>query len=93
MSGLLSIEIPLVKQKNYKTSLGDNLFKPGGSCKVGFSVPSAGKVTIKICDIKGREIKTLVDGETKSQGDYQTDWNGKNTDDETMPPGIYFLYY
>ncbi|MEW6041183.1 MAG: carboxypeptidase regulatory-like domain-containing protein, partial [Elusimicrobiota bacterium] len=81
-------------QPEYKTTIGENLFSPqkGGTAKVGFSVPATGKVTIKIYDLTGTEIKTLLE-EYKPSGEYQIDWNGKNFDGDLLPPGIYFLYY
>ncbi|MEW6556281.1 MAG: carboxypeptidase regulatory-like domain-containing protein [Elusimicrobiota bacterium] len=81
-------------QKEYKTTLGQNLFIPskGGTCKVGFSVPVSGKVTIKIYDILGRYITTLVDDEFNA-GNYQKDWDGTDEGKEIVPPGVYILHY
>ncbi|MBI4668912.1 MAG: carboxypeptidase regulatory-like domain-containing protein [Elusimicrobia bacterium] len=81
-------------QKEYKTTIGDNLFNPaaGGSSKVKFSLARSGHVTIKIYDLMGREIKTLVD-EDRTAGEYQKDWDGRNDFGEIVPLGVYFLHY
>ena len=52
---------------------------------VNFSIPSSDFVNVKIYDIKGREIKTLVNDEMLP-GDYSIQWNGKN-----LASGIYFI--
>ncbi|MCW9096650.1 MAG: YCF48-related protein, partial [Ignavibacteriaceae bacterium] len=59
-----------------------NPFNP--STKIKFSIPKTSKVTIKIYDILGNEIETLVN-EEKPTGTYEITWNAENS-----PSGVYF---
>jgi hypothetical protein len=49
-----------------------------------YSIPNESKVIIKVYDIIGREVVTLVN-EEKSTGNYELTWNAAN-----LPSGIYF---
>ena len=59
-----------------------NPFNP--STKIKFSIPELSYVTIKIFDILGNEIETLINNE-KPSGSYELTWNAGN-----LPSGIYF---
>ncbi|MGE5798513.1 MAG: T9SS type A sorting domain-containing protein, partial [Ignavibacteria bacterium] len=59
-----------------------NPFNP--NTKIEYSVQEPSKVTIKVFDLLGREIATLVD-EEKSAGNYKVEFNGVG-----LPSGIYF---
>ncbi|MCX6163931.1 MAG: T9SS type A sorting domain-containing protein [Ignavibacteriae bacterium] len=52
--------------------------------KINFSIPKKEFVTLKIYDILGREISTLVN-EIKSPGNFTIDFNGEN-----LSSGVYF---
>jgi hypothetical protein len=64
-------------QQNYP-----NPFNP--STKIKYSVSQRSNVVIKVFDILGNEIETLVN-EEKSAGTYELKWNGEN-----LPSGVYF---
>ncbi|HSR17451.1 MAG TPA: YCF48-related protein, partial [Ignavibacteriaceae bacterium] len=72
-------EIPAVfsMQQNYP-----NPFNPG--TKIIYSIPQASFVTLKIYDILGNEVATLVN-EEKSLGNYEADFNAAN-----FSAGVYF---
>ena len=73
--------------KNF--SLEQNYPNPFNSeTVIKYQVPKAGKIVIKIFDLLGREVKTLVD-ETKEAGYYQIVWDGKDKMDNDAPSGIY----
>jgi hypothetical protein len=59
-----------------------NPFNP--STKICYSVPVGQKVSLKIYDLVGREVASLVD-EWKGAGDYSVDFNASN-----LASGIYF---
>jgi hypothetical protein len=59
-----------------------NPFNP--STKIKYSVPQNSKVIIKVFDILGNEIETLVD-EEKQTGTYELTWYA-----EGLPSGVYF---
>lgn len=52
--------------------------------KINFAIPKQGMVALKIYDILGREVKTLVN-EVKSAGEYSIDFNGSE-----FASGVYF---
>ncbi|MCB9248914.1 MAG: ammonia-forming cytochrome c nitrite reductase subunit c552 [Ignavibacteriales bacterium] len=69
--------------QEYKLSQNyPNPFNP--TTVINFSLPEAGKVTVKVFDALGREISTLVD-EQMNAGNYSTNWNASN-----YAAGIYF---
>ena len=59
-----------------------NPFNPTTSIK--YSITSEQLVTIKVYDLLGREIETLVN-EEKPKGTYKSTWNAVN-----LPSGVYF---
>ena len=59
-----------------------NPFNPATTIK--YSIPTYSKVLIKVFDILGNEIKTLVNKE-KPAGTYEVNWNAAN-----LPSGVYF---
>ncbi|MCW9096104.1 MAG: T9SS type A sorting domain-containing protein, partial [Ignavibacteriaceae bacterium] len=59
-----------------------NPFNP--STKIKYSVPQSSQVQIKIFDVLGNEIETLVN-EEKRAGTYEINWNAIN-----LPSGVYF---
>lgn len=59
-----------------------NPFNP--STKISFSIPRSGFVTLKIYDVLGKEVATLIEKEMKV-GSHSITWNAVN-----VPSGIYF---
>ncbi|MBK7632779.1 MAG: T9SS type A sorting domain-containing protein [Ignavibacteriales bacterium] len=59
-----------------------NPFNP--TTKIQFSIPKSNKVVIKVFDILGTEIETVVNKE-KPVGTYELNWNASN-----LPSGVYF---
>jgi flagellar hook assembly protein FlgD len=64
-----------------------NPFNP--STKISFSLPKAELVTIKIYDLTGKEIATLVNSK-KAAGKYTTDWMGTDANGKAVSSGVYF---
>ncbi len=68
---------------NYSVSQNyPNPFNP--STKINFALPKQGLVTIKVYDMLGKEIETLVN-EVKSAGQYTVDFDGSR-----LSSGVYF---
>jgi hypothetical protein len=66
-------------------SLGQNYPNPfNPTTKIEFSIPKNGNVTLKIYDILGKEIETLID-KNMSAGNYTVDFNGAR-----LSSGTYF---
>ena len=59
-----------------------NPFNP--STQIKYSIPQSSQVVIKVFDILGNEIETLVN-EEKPAGTYELSWNAAN-----LPSGVYF---
>jgi hypothetical protein len=63
-----------------------NPFNP--ETMINYRLPMTSSVTLKIYDILGKEIVTLVN-EQKSAGSYSIKWNGKNSTSQYVGSGIY----
>ena len=44
----------------------------------------------KIFDITGRLVDTLAESKTFSAGDHMMEWDGRNTNNQVVPSGVYF---
>jgi len=77
------IEEEFVLPKSFNLSQSyPNPFNP--STKIKYSLPQSSNVVIKVFDILGNEIETLID-EQKNTGTYEITWYA-----ESLPSGIYF---
>lgn len=63
-----------------------NPFNP--STRINYAIPSPSRVTIKIYDVMGREIETLIN-EEKPAGVHEVNWNTASAAGG-LPSGIYF---
>jgi subtilisin family serine protease len=61
------------------------------SSTVSFSVPRSAHVGVKVIDVRGRLVTTLVDA-NYAPGRYQASWNGRGRDGATAPNGVYFVH-
>ncbi len=67
-----------------------NPFNP--TTTIRFAVPSelegAAHATLKVYDLSGREVKTLIN-EAMSPGEYSVDWDATNNEGEKVAGGVY----
>jgi hypothetical protein len=63
-----------------------NPFNP--STTINYSIPNVSFVSLKIYDVLGREVKTLVNSE-QNTGIYNVQWNGDNNYGSKVSSGIY----
>ncbi|MCX6163075.1 MAG: T9SS type A sorting domain-containing protein, partial [Ignavibacteriae bacterium] len=63
-----------------------NPFNP--TTKIDFQLPTDGKVSIRVYDMSGREVKTLLNNEQRSAGYYTLDFNGSS-----IASGTYFYRF
>ena len=63
-----------------------NPFNP--STNIPFTLSNSGLVSLKIYDLMGREIITLLESEM-NKGSHQVNWLGKDKFGKSMPTGIY----
>ena len=80
-----SFSIPQEETKPTSFSLLQNYPDPfNSSTNIKYSIPKTSMVSIKVYDIIGNEIITLVN-EEKPSGTYELTWNAAN-----LPSGVYF---
>jgi len=85
---LITFTITSVEQTNSLPDfeLKQNYPNPfNSSTNIEFSIPEKGFVSLKIYNILGKEIETLVE-EEKEKGKHKIQWQPKN-----LPTGIYYL--
>jgi photosystem II stability/assembly factor-like uncharacterized protein len=81
----LSVEEEQIDEIPTGYSLSQNYPNPfNPSTTFRYSIPQTSKVVIKVYDILGNEIATLMD-EEKSVGTYELTWNASS-----LPSGVYF---
>jgi flagellar hook assembly protein FlgD len=64
-----------------------NPFNP--TTNISFALAEDSKVCLKIYNLSGQLVKTLVDANL-SAGTYTVSWNGTNGSEEKVASGIYF---
>jgi len=57
--------------------------------KIDYDIPAAGKITIKVYNIRGQYVKTLVNGYKEAGSDY-TYWDGTDNKNKKVSSGVYF---
>ncbi|MBN2565983.1 MAG: hypothetical protein JXB46_09775, partial [Candidatus Eisenbacteria bacterium] len=64
-----------------------NPFNP--ATKIAYDVPHASEVTIRVYDVTGRLVRTLVDG-VEDPGRHTVRWDGVSENGEAVGSGVYF---
>jgi len=64
-----------------------NPFRP--ETVIAFTIGEPGPVSLRIFDVAGRVIRTLVDEELPPR-DYEMVWDGRDQNDRKVGPGMYF---
>ena len=83
--GVTFVEEEQIDEIPFTYSLSNNFPNPFNPLtKIQYSIPQASNVQIKIFDMLGNAVETLVN-EVKSIGTYEITWNAEN-----LPSGIYF---
>ncbi len=80
--GRASVPDKFVLGQNYP-----NPFNP--STAISYQLSAISFVALKVSDVLGREVTTLVDG-VVGPGTHTVIWQGKNTRGEQQPSGVYF---
>ena len=87
------IVTPISKENEFLpsvVSLSQNYPNPfNPETTINYQLPTPGFVTLKIYDLLGREVATLVD-EYKQPGTYKTTLNVKTLHATSLPSGVYF---
>jgi hypothetical protein len=64
-----------------------NPFNP--VCTIRYEIPVAGRVSLRIFDVKGSVVKVLVDG-LRQPGEYSEVWDGRGNHGRKLASGVYF---
>jgi hypothetical protein len=64
-----------------------NPFNP--STKIAFTLPVNNKISLKVYDILGKEVRTLINGEDYVKGSHSVTWDGKNNFGASVASGTY----
>jgi hypothetical protein len=89
---ITNIELPDVIIENYY--LGQNYPNPFNSVTtVPFYLPGREKVTLKIFDVTGKDVKTLINGQFVPGGKNHITWDGTNNFGKEVSTGIYLYQF
>ena len=87
ISGYLNVQEEILPDR---FSLNQNYPNPfNGLTTIGYSIPSASNILLKIYDMSGKEIRTLHNGYHKS-GSANITWDGRDKNSQLVASGIYF---
>jgi Zn-dependent metalloprotease len=64
-----------------------NPFRP--ETRISFAVPSRSNVELKVYNVSGQEVRTLVN-DTKPAGAYDVRWDGRDAAGQRVASGVYF---
>lgn len=59
-----------------------------GTTRIGFTLPAAGELSIRVFDVAGRGVATLLEG-MRTAGTGSVQWDGRRSDGSLAAPGIY----
>lgn len=65
-----------------------NPFNP--RTRIRFRLETAGPVTLRIYDLAGRLVRTLVDGRQLEAGQHEVAWTGRSDQGQVLASGLYF---
>jgi hypothetical protein len=88
INGLVEKDSPIAQPDHFALEQNfPNPFNP--STTIMYSLAQKGFVSMKIHDLLGREIRTLVTG-NQAAGSHRVEWDGLNDRGLQVPSGIYF---
>jgi len=58
---------------------------------IRYEIPKISSVSLKIYDLLGKEVKTLVN-ENKNAGVYKINWDKRGRNNQILPSGVYFIH-
>ena len=89
-NGTTSVQPPHSEETPQTFTLFQNYPNPfNPSTRIEYSLPSQSHVSIKIYNLLGQEVATLID-EQQVNGTHVVEWNGKSTNGFSVSTGVYF---
>jgi hypothetical protein len=61
-----------------------------GSTVLHYALPIAGSVRLRLFDVQGRCVRTLVNEQVKAPGQYEVAWDGLDAQGHALGAGVYF---
>jgi len=87
---LTAVAVPSVPQRPDHAALAQNYPNPfNPSTTIRYQVDRAGPVSLRVIDVRGRVVRTLVN-ESREPGWYQVRWNGVDDSGQAVASGLYF---
>ena len=82
-------DITIITPEDYKLEQNyPNPFNP--STTISFTLPIKDKISLKVYDVLGREVRTLINNEERPAGTDKVVWDGKNNQGLPVVSGAYF---
>ncbi len=94
ITGLHDLGVKLVTPEDYKLEQNyPNPFNPTTNIK--FTLPVDKNISLKVYDMLGKEVKTIIANQNYSKGSYSVTWDGTNNFGKNVASGqyIYTLKY
>ena len=57
---------------------------------IPFALPQRGRVHLRLLDLQGRVVRTLIEGELPA-GTHRLQWDGRDDHGELVRSGVYFV--
>lgn len=77
---------PVLPSKQFAVANYPNPFNP--ATKIAYTIKGAGHLTLKVFNVRGELVKTLIDGNVISDGSVM--WDGTNNQGSNVSSGVYF---
>jgi hypothetical protein len=61
------------------------------TARIEYEIPEAGRVSMRIFDVSGRVVHTIVDAEDRLAGRHEVAWNGQDASGRRVNSGVYFV--
>jgi hypothetical protein len=84
----IAVAVPELPQTTLLHPNAPNPFNP--ATKISFDLARTGRVSLRIYDLRGALVQTLVD-EERPAGRYSTVWDGRDGTGRRVASGTYFL--
>jgi len=80
--------VPVLPGIAFKTSNYPNPFNP--STTINFTMPKTGHLSLKVYNVRGQLVKTLIDGQVEATDSGSIVWDGSNNQGSNVSSGVYF---
>lgn len=79
-------------QQNFPNPFGPASLNGSNSTSIRYSIARASNVSLRVYDMLGHEVKTLVQ-DTRGHGSFVETWNGTDNNGRLLPSGIYLMKF